>query len=105
VDIGAVTFNVPADWSVTTIPSDTLVLGPSSAGTVQVIVDIPCPDIVTALQTRREIAALQQLSGGVPTVDVEGYVDGVLKGGIEIQFPDFGAGWGLFLPVMTKSGP
>jgi hypothetical protein len=104
VDLGMVTYDVPADWTVTTVPSDTLVLGPFSEGTVQVIVDIPCPDTVMALQTRREIATLQQGAGGVPTVDVEGYVDGVLKGGIEIQFPGYGSPWGLFLPVMTKSG-
>jgi hypothetical protein len=104
VDLGMVTFDVPADWTVTTVPSDTLVLGPESEGTVQVIVDIPCPDTTMALHTRSEIATLQQGAGGVPTVDVEGYVDGVLKGGIEIQFPGYGSPWGLFLPVMSKSG-
>ena len=32
------------------------------------------------------INAIQAESGGVPIIDVEGYVDGVLIGGIELQF-------------------
>jgi hypothetical protein len=31
--------------------------------------------------------ALQQEAGSVPTIDVEGYIDGELVGGIELQFP------------------
>jgi hypothetical protein len=34
----------------------------------------------------RKTYALQTQGGGVPTIDVEGYVDGELIGGIELQF-------------------
>ncbi|MBN1641365.1 MAG: fibronectin type III domain-containing protein, partial [Anaerolineae bacterium] len=86
VDIGMVTFNVPANWVVTTVPSDTLELGPFSEGTVTVTVEIPCPETAAEWRAQREIAVLQQGSGGVPTIDVEGYAGGDLVGGIEIQF-------------------
>ena len=86
VDIGMVTFNVPAEWEVTTVPSDTLELGPFGEGTVTVLVQIPCPETASALRAQREVAAMQQAAGGVATIDVEGYVEGELVGGIEIQF-------------------
>jgi hypothetical protein len=86
VDLGLITFNVPADWTVTTVPSDTLELGPFSDGDVRVIVEIPCPPTAQAMRTLAATRILQQEAGGVPTIDVEGYVDGELVGGIEIQF-------------------
>ena len=81
-----ITFNVPAEWEVTTVPSDTLELGPFGEGTVTVLVQIPCPETASALRAQREVAAMQQAAGGVATIDVEGYVEGELVGGIEIQF-------------------
>ncbi len=87
VDIGMITFNVPADWEVTVTPSDTLPLGPLSEGVVTVTVKIPCPSTVRALRALDEIAAIQEASGSVPIIDVEGYVDGELVGGIELQLP------------------
>jgi hypothetical protein len=104
VDIGLITFDVPADWVVTTVPSDTLQLGANSKGVISVSVDIPCPTTLTDIKARREIAALQQAAGGVPTIDVEGYIDGDLVGGIEIQFPGFGEGAVVYLPVILKTG-
>jgi hypothetical protein len=101
VDIGMITFDVPASWTVTTVPSDTLELGPFSDGVVQVIVEIPCALTVQAMRTMRETYTLQQGAGGVPTIDVEGYVDGELVGGIEIQFAGE-APRKLYLPVVLR---
>ena len=86
VDIGLITFDVPGDWEVTTVPSDTLELGPYEEGTVTVIVKIPCTRALGASHTLGEIYALQAQAGSQPTIDVEGYIDGELVGGIEIQF-------------------
>ena len=45
--------------------------------------------------------ALQAESGGVPIIDVEGYIDGKLMGGIELQFgPE--PGYQLYLPMTAK---
>jgi hypothetical protein len=100
VDLGMVTFNVPAAWEVTTVPSDTLELGPNSEATVVVQVLIPCPGTATALSAAHAVAAMQQAAGGVPTIDVEGYVAGDLVGGIEIQFePE----WTVYLPLVFKN--
>jgi hypothetical protein len=102
VDIGLISFNVPADWEVTVVPSDTLELGPFSAGVVTVTVKIPCPQTPGARQARREIVRLQKAAGAVPTVDAEGYIEGDLVGGIELQFPGFGEGMLIYLPIITK---
>jgi hypothetical protein len=87
VDIGMITFNVPADWEVTVTPSSTMTLGPFSQGEVMVAVKIPCPMTGRAVRALTEIAALQESAGSVPTIDVEGYINGALVGGIEIQLP------------------
>jgi hypothetical protein len=104
VEIGLATFNVPADWEVTTVPSDTLELGPFSEGVVTVRVYIPCPSTMAALLARQELEALQQGAGGVPTVDVEGYISGELKGGIELQFATEESQPMLYLPLILRNG-
>jgi hypothetical protein len=86
VDLGMTTFDVPADWQVTTIPSDTLELDAFNERTVEVHVIIPCPNSLSSIQLYDVIAALQAKAGSVPTVDVEGYIEGELVGGIELQF-------------------
>ena len=86
VDVGMITFNVPADWQVTVTPSPTLEIGPFDEADVTVTVLIPCPPLSRAMFETQAIYAIQQASGSVPTIDVEGYVKGELKGGIEIQF-------------------
>ena len=83
-------------------PAETLELGPFSEGTVVVTVVIPCPATPGAALARQEVAALQQGSHGVPTIDVEGYVKGELLGGIEIQFPL--EEWRHYLPVVMRNG-
>ncbi|HOU11595.1 MAG TPA: NEW3 domain-containing protein [Anaerolineae bacterium] len=86
VDVGLITFNVPADWQITVTPTPTLELGPWSSGVVTVTVLIPCPLLSAAMFEAQTIYAVQQASGSVPTIDVEGYVDGELVGGLELQF-------------------
>ena len=103
VDIGLITFDVPADWEVTVVPTGTMSLGPSSEGVVTVTVKIPCPTTARAMRSASEIATLQEEAGSVPTIDVEGYIDGTLVGGIEIQLPaPFRSE--LFLPLILRQG-
>ena len=86
VQIGLVTFNVPGDWVVTVVPSDTLELGPFSEGVVTVTVKIGCAPSELAAQEAQQIYALQAQAGSVPTIDVEGYIDRELVGGIELRW-------------------
>jgi hypothetical protein len=87
VDVGLITFDVPEDWTVTTVPSTTLEIGPGAEGTIEIHVHIPCPATSQALSEQQAATALQQGAGGVPTINVEGYIEGQLVGGIELQFP------------------
>jgi hypothetical protein len=102
VDVGLITFDVPASWSVTTNPTDTLELGPFSEGTIEIIVVIPCGTLQLG-RSMQEIYAIQQQSGSVPTVDVEGYIEGELVGGVELRFeavpPDTPT---IYLPLILK---
>jgi hypothetical protein len=105
VDVGLITFDVPATWSVTTVPSDTLELAPFSEGTVQVIVVIPCPGTLQLARAAQEIYAVQQQAGSVPTVDVEGYIEGDLVGGIELRFTELEVEEPpptIYLPLLLK---
>jgi hypothetical protein len=101
VDIGMMTFNVPADWEVTLTPSSTMQLDEFDEGVVTVTVKIPCPTTVRALRALDEIADLQSASSSVPTIDVEGYIDGELVGGIEIQLPASTRSK-LYLPLILR---
>jgi hypothetical protein len=86
VDLGLITFNVPPDWIISTVPSGSVEIGPYGSLVVEVFVTIPCPKSPQDWLDYNAIAALLAESGGVPTIDVEGYVDGVLLGGIELRF-------------------
>ena len=105
VEIGLITFDVPADWEVTVTPSDTLTLGPYSEGVVTVTVRIPCPLTLQAMHTSQEMHVLQQEAGGVPTIDVEGYIDGEQVGGVELQFSGKAPGerFTIYLPVVLRN--
>ena len=101
VEIGMVSFNVPADWMVTTDPTDTLEILPFEEGTVTVTVEIPCPISAQQALAVQQVRALQAAAGSVPTIDVEGYVNGDLVGGIEIQLlPE--TVWQVYLPVVLN---
>jgi hypothetical protein len=103
VEIGTITFDVPDEWTISVVPSRTMTLAGHAEGEVTVTVDIPCPPSAQAMQASQAILALQEQAGGVPTIDVEGYIDGELVGGIELRFstvilrPSL-----LYLPVISK---
>jgi hypothetical protein len=104
VDVGLMTFDVPADWKVSTVPSDTLELGPYAEGVITVMVRIPCEAVLAASPARQRMYVLQQAAGGVPTIDVEGYIDGQLVGGIELQFEgEVEVPRALYLPLILRS--
>lgn len=102
VDIGLITFNVPEPWVVTTIPSDTLDLGPDTEGTITVTVHIPCPVTLQTIQNLQQIQALQQQAGSVPTIDVEAYSGGDLLGGIELRFEGEEKRY-IYLPIILNN--
>ncbi len=83
VDLGLITFNVPEHWIVTTNPSGTVEIGPFSSVVIKIIVEIPC--VSRQSLSQQQIDRLQQEAGSVPIINVEGYVDGELIGGVEIQ--------------------
>jgi hypothetical protein len=103
VDIGLITFNVPEEWEVSTIPSDTLELAPFASGIVTVLIKIPCPPTPLDMLGLQEMHVLQQEAGSVPTVDVEGYIAGDLVGGIELRFSsDVEWPHAIYLPVIMR---
>jgi hypothetical protein len=50
----------------------------------------------------RAIEALQEQAGGVPTLNVEGIVDGEVVGGIQLQFLGPVSLPKLYLPLVRK---
>jgi hypothetical protein len=68
---------------------------------VEVHVTIPCPTSIAAAINTFLVNAIQAESGGVPIIDVEGYVDGELLGGIEIQFESEEL-YHTLLPIIRK---
>ena len=101
VDIGVITFNVPPDWVVTTVPSGSVELEPYEEMVIEVHVTIPCPTSIQAMQDLRKVNALQTNAGGMPLIDVEGYIEGELIGGIELQFGPEPV-HDIFLPLTMK---
>ena len=99
VDIGMITFNVPQDWEVTTEPSGSVAIGPFDEVEIKVIVRIPCPPAMQVADI------LRRAGSGAPAIDVEGYINGDLVGGIQIEF---GVGEGgplpTNLPLLLKGG-
>ena len=104
VDLGLITFDVPANWQVTTEPTGSVPVGPHSELVVTVMVKIPCPGTSLASQQEMAIRRLQRQAGGIPTIDVEGYIDGKLVGGIEIRFADQEPMATLNLPLILRGG-
>jgi hypothetical protein len=103
IDVGLITFNVPADWIVTVTPSPTVEVAPYSSAVLKISVTIPCAETIQALSSARLRQSLQAQSNGVPTIDVEGYNKGVLVGGVELRFPSAGApSRKIFLPLVRR---
>jgi len=66
--------------------------------------DDPVQTLVRGLR-RSAAVEVVQAAGSVPTIDVEGYVDGDLRGGIEIQLaPPEIQQRKVYLPLVLRSG-
>jgi len=103
VDLGMITFNVPASWTVTTVPKTTLELDPWGEGTVEVHVWIPCPRTLSATHADDVVYRIQAEAGSVPIIDVEGYIEGELVGGVELRFPfEPGNGYLIYFPLIMR---
>jgi hypothetical protein len=100
VDIGMMTFDVPEHWQIEVEPDGQIQLGPHEDREIKVKVLIPCASSLAEVRAAQRVAALQQAAGSVPTINVEGYIDGELVGGIELQF-EFDEQW-TYLPIVIK---
>jgi hypothetical protein len=99
VSIGANAINLPAGWTYSTNITETLLL-PYQGITVTLTITPPCG--LTALSWLTPQGTLDTGGASGPaTIDVEGYVDGELLGGIEVQF-DAVSKWKLFLPIIRR---
>ena len=85
-------------------PSDPLELGLFSEGVVTVNVKIPCTYSGQSTGLLAAMYSIQEQAGSLPTIDVEGYIEGELVGGIEIQMTGDGK-YNVFLPAMMKLFP
>jgi hypothetical protein len=100
VSIGANAINLPPGWTYTTNITQTT-LGPQQGITVTLTITPPCN---VAKQTWLTAQGTLNTGGasGPATIDVEGYVDGELLGGIEVQLEVAVPEWMIFLPVILK---
>jgi len=100
VSIGANAINLPPDWSYTTNITQT-VLAPYQGITVTLTITPPC-----GLSKEAWLTPLGTLdtggASGPATIDVEGYVDGELLGGIQVQLEAAPPEWKLYLPIIRK---
>jgi len=101
VDIGQITFNIPPDWVITVPPSNSVEIGPYSEQIIEVHLTIPCYESIQDMRIHQKINAMQAESGGRPIIDVEGYIEGALIGGIELQF-GLEVVYNTFLPINMK---
>ncbi len=100
VTIGASAINLPAGWTYSTVPTET-VLGGYHGITVTVTITPPCQIAAQALLSP---LAMMDTGGasGPPTIDVEGYDEkGELMGGIQIQLESI-TEYKLYLPIVLK---
>ena len=102
VSIGASAINLPPGWTYSTSITETT-LGPFQSITVTVTITPPCGLAAQGLLT--PLGALTLDTGGAsgpPTIDVEGYINGELVGGVEIQLEADPFPYKLYLPVVFK---
>jgi hypothetical protein len=99
VSIGANAINLPPGWTYSTSITQT-VLGPFQGITVTLTITPPC-----GLSKEAWLTPLGTLdtggASGPATIDVEGYVDGELLGGIEVQLEAIPQ-WKIYLPIVRK---
>jgi len=101
VTIGSSAINLPPGWNYTVAPQQ-VELGPYQSATITVTLYPPCPKTAQEMRALQEYSMSQQ-SGSVGIIDVEGYIDGGLVGGIEIMLPYAAAPpQQLYLPLVRK---
>lgn len=97
VDIGANAINLPPGWTYSTNITQT-VLGPRQSITVTLTITPPCQLSASALNA----TLATNSSGGPPEINVEGYVDGELLGGIQVQL-EGAMIYPLYLPLVLRN--
>jgi hypothetical protein len=100
VSIGANAINLPPGWTYSTNITQT-VLGPYQGITVTLTITPPCNLAKHTWLTPQGTLDTGGASGPA-TIDVEGYVDGELLGGIEVQIAAAPPEWKIFLPLIRK---
>lgn len=100
VSIGANAINLPAGWTYSTNITQT-VLGPYQGITVTLTITPPCGLSKQAWLTPQGALDTGGASGPA-TIDVEGYVDGELLGGIQVQLEAAPPEWKVYLPLVMK---
>jgi hypothetical protein len=103
ITIGYLDFNLPPGWTYTVSPTE-VELGPNEQTVITVTIQIPCLHTHQAWQRQNRIAALQKEANAVPILDIEGYIQGELVGGVEYRFPSAlqPLGLPLYLPLIQR---
>jgi hypothetical protein len=100
VDLGANAINLPTGWTWSTNITET-VLNPYQGITVTLTITPPCGLSKQSWLTPQGALSTGGASGPA-TIDAEGYVDGELLGGIEVQLEAAPPEWKLYLPIIMK---
>lgn len=99
VTIGSSAINLPPGWTWSTDITETT-LSPFQAITVTVTITPPCG---AGAQTALALGLDTGGASGPPTIDVEGYADGVLQGGVQIQL-EIAPARHIHLPLVLRGG-
>ena len=80
-------------------------MGPYEVLTVDVFVEIPCLPTIQGMSEVLDIQRIQAEAGSIPTINVEGYIDGDLIGGIEIWLlEDYSPPWFVIrMPIVGET--
>jgi hypothetical protein len=101
VSIGSSAINLPPGWTWSTSITETT-LAPFQGITVTVTITPPCGLSKEMWLTPQGTLDTGGASGPA-TIDVEGYVDGELLGGIELQLEAAPPEWKIYLPIVLKT--
>ncbi len=101
VSIGTSAFNLPSGWTYVVDPTN-IELGPYESAQVIVTITIPCPTNALAMSLLQTVHSLQEMVGGIPTLNVEGYANGELIGGVQFQFSGEVELPKIYLPILLK---
>ena len=100
VTLGSNAINLPAGWTWSTNITQT-VLAPYQGITVTLTITPPCGLAAQSMLTPQGTLDTGGASGSA-TIDVEGYVDGELIGGVEVQLEAAPPEWKIYLPIVRK---